>query len=162
MIAVSDTGIGMSKEHIAKAFEPFFTTKQIGEGTGLGLSQVQGFIKQSGGHIKIYSELHEGTTVKLYLPWLDHGDAADALIEARAQTIVTGKEAILVVEDDEDVRAFAAEILDELGYLVLLAGDARSALDVLDREKDVDLLLTDVGLPKGVNGRQLADGALLR
>jgi len=163
MVAVTDTGIGMTKEVLAKAFDPFFTTKDIGQGTGLGLSQVYGFVKQSGGHVKIYSESGEGTTVRLYLPRLPAGadDVADA---APAQRIRAGllSEVILVVEDDEDVRVNTVEMLRELGYGVLEAADGRAALRLLESNPDVRLLFTDVGLPGGLNGRQLADAALQR
>jgi signal transduction histidine kinase/ActR/RegA family two-component response regulator len=157
MIAVSDTGAGMTPEVAAKAFEPFFTTKDVGKGSGLGLSQVYGFIKQSGGHAKIYSERGEGTTIKLYLPRLA-GAAGDERA-ASASALPAGREdrRILVVEDDEDVRAHAVTMLKELGYAVLEAADADSALRLLDGHPDVRLLFTDVGLPGGRNGRELAD-----
>jgi PAS domain S-box-containing protein len=162
MIALSDTGTGMSKELVSRAFEPFFTTKEAGHGTGLGLSQVYGFIKQSGGHVKIYSEPGEGTTLKLYLQRLVAEDAALAPKEPRPAAPGKAGETILVVEDDDDARAFAAGALREHGYRVLDAPDASSALRALDAEPDVDLLFTDVGLPGGVTGRQLADEAKRR
>ncbi|HEX7968068.1 MAG TPA: ATP-binding protein [Stellaceae bacterium] len=163
MIAVTDTGTGMSKEVIAKAFDPFFTTKDVGQGTGLGLSQVYGFVKQSGGHVKIYSEPGEGTTVRLYLPRLS-GYAREAEDAAHVQRVPTGRssEVILIVEDDEDVRANTAEMLRELGYAILEAPDGRDALRALDSDASIRLLFTDVGLPGGLNGRQLADEALRR
>jgi PAS domain S-box-containing protein len=161
MIAVSDTGIGMSKDVMARAFDPFFTTKEPGRGTGLGLSQVFGFVKQSGGLVKIYSEPGEGTTVKLYLPRLaavpDHLQAETALVPAGA-----AGETILVVEDDEDVRAFTADVLGEFGYRVAVASDGIAALAMLEKLSNIDLLFTDVGLPNGMNGRQLADEARRR
>jgi PAS domain S-box-containing protein len=157
MIAVSDTGSGMSGEVMAKAFDPFFTTKDPGQGTGLGLSQVYGFIKQSAGHVKIYSEPGEGTTVKLYLPRLSAAAADETLHDLPATHASGIAEKILIVEDDADVRVFTAEVLQALGYRVATAEDALSALRVLEREPDLDLLFTDVGLPNGVNGRQLAD-----
>ncbi|MFZ3359358.1 MAG: PAS domain S-box protein, partial [Xanthobacteraceae bacterium] len=159
-IAVTDTGAGMSGEVLAHAFEPFFTTKQTGQGTGLGLSQVYGFVKQSGGHVKIYSEPGQGTTVNVYLP-----RAQDSKKTGERQIAVTpppeayGKETILVVEDDADVRALISGTLEELKYTVLQASDATSALQVLEREGRIDLLLTDVILP-GRNGRELATAAL--
>lgn len=162
MIAVSDTGSGMTKEVAAKAFDPFFTTKEMGRGTGLGLSQVYGFIKQSGGHAKIYSEPGEGTTVKLYLPRLSAVPIAQAQPKAPSAPAGTGKETVLVVEDDDDVCQFTADVLGELGYRVLTACDAASALRVLEEDPAVDLLFTDIGLPGGVNGRELADQALRR
>ena len=161
-ICVSDTGIGMSKGVLARAFEPFFTTKDVGQGTGLGLSQVYGFVKQSGGHIKIYSEPQQGTTVKLYLPRL-HGDA-DVAIEPEQRLFPRSADAetILVVEDDDDVRTYSKEILRELGYSILEAATGAAALRVLDAHPEIDLLFTDVGLPGGMNGRQLADEARKR
>jgi signal transduction histidine kinase len=162
IIAVSDNGVGMTPEVMAKAFDPFFTTKEEGHGTGLGLSQAYGFIKQSGGHIKIYSEPGEGSTVKIYLPRLQAVPAAEPAIEVRAAPNEKLKESILVVEDDADVRAFASQALAELGYRVLVAADAAAAVRVLEREARIDLLFTDVGLPNGVNGRQLAEEARRR
>lgn len=160
MLAVSDTGSGMTKEVAANAFNPFFTTKEMGRGTGLGLSQVYGFIKQSGGHAKIYSEPGEGTTVKLYLPRLSSVPLAQIQPKAPSAPGGTEKETVLVVEDEDDVCRFTADVLGELGYRVLTARDAASALRVLEEESDVKLLFTDIGLPGGVNGRQLADAAL--
>ncbi len=157
-ISVTDNGTGMTRDVMARAFEPFFTTKQIGQGTGLGLSQVYGFVKQSGGHVKIYSEPGHGTTVKLYLPRA-HGNAAAESLQTMTAPTAYGRETILVVEDDADVRAFIAEALADLSYTVLQASDARSALEVLDGAGAIDLLLTDVILP-GPNGRELANAAL--
>jgi len=160
-IFVSDTGTGMAPEVLSKAFEPFFTTKGVGEGTGLGLSQVYGFIKQSGGHVKIYSEVGAGTTVKLYLP--RHVEASAREAAPAAQPAPHGRgETILVVEDDPDVRSFTIEMMRELGYTVLAATDGQSALRLLDAHREIVLLFTDVGLPGGMNGRQLADEALRR
>jgi PAS domain S-box-containing protein len=163
MIAVSDTGPGMPPEVAAKAFEPFFTTKEMGQGTGLGLSQVYGFVKQSGGHAKIYSEPGAGTTVKLYLPRHVGTPMLEPPPRSPAHPGGTERGKILVVEDERDVREFTATVLGELGYEVLTAGDAESALGVLLGEAGgVDLLFTDIGLPGGMNGRQLADEALKR
>jgi signal transduction histidine kinase/ActR/RegA family two-component response regulator len=158
MIAVSDSGSGMTPEVTAKAFEPFFTTKDVGKGSGLGLSQVYGFIKQSEGHAKIYSEPGDGTTVKLYLPRLA-GAASGERVAVGAPALPAGREdrRILVVEDDEDGRTHAVTMLKELGYTVLEAADAESALRLFDAHPDVRLLFTDVGLPGGRNGRELAD-----
>ena len=160
MIAVSDTGTGMSRETIEHVFEPFFTTKEVGQGTGLGLSQVYGFIKQSNGHIKIYSEVGQGSVVKLYLPRLvdDARPASEAEEEAEAPPGGSG-ELILVVEDDEDVRAYSTETLRDLGYRVLTAPNGPAGLEVLARHPGIRLLFTDVGLPGGMTGRQLADNA---
>jgi PAS domain S-box-containing protein len=161
-IFVTDTGVGMARETVAHAFEPFFTTKEIGQGTGLGLSQVYGFIKQSGGHVKIYSEVGEGTTVKLYLP--RHRGAENVIDERpEAYQLPRGRsELVLVVEDDPDVRDYTVEMVGDLGYSVLSAPDGASALRLLDSHRQVSLLFTDVGLPGGMNGRQLAEQALRR
>jgi CheY-like chemotaxis protein len=162
LIAVADTGAGMDRATLEKAFEPFFTTKDVGKGTGLGLSQVYGFVRQSAGHVKIYSEIGEGTTVKIYLPRhvgeIDKSNTDGAPEVGRA----IGSETILVVEDDEALRVHATEILRELGYRVLEAGSGAAALKVLDRNRDIDLLFSDVVMPGGMNGRQLADEALRR
>jgi signal transduction histidine kinase/HAMP domain-containing protein len=155
LIAVSDTGTGMPAAVLARAFEPFFTTKGIGKGTGLGLSMVYGFVKQSGGHIRIYSEEGHGTTIKLYLP------RADAEVDA-APTIGSvegGSETILLVEDDELVRNFAVAQLQGLGYRTIAVADGIAALAVVERGTAFDLLFTDVIMPGGLNGRQLADAA---
>ena len=154
LVSVSDSGGGMSAETIERAFEPFFTTKEAGKGTGLGLSQVYGFMKQSGGHIKIYSEPGDGTTIKLYLPRRD-GDEADTSIAEPEGSDHGRGETILIVEDDEGVRQYAAEILRDLNYQVIEAKDSAAALRLLDADKKFNLLLTDVVLP-GKNGRELA------
>jgi len=158
MIAVSDTGIGMSKEVAARAFDPFFTTKSDGQGTGLGLSQVFGFVKQSGGHVKIYSEPGEGTTIKVYLPRFA-ANAPLVSIEPLVTQDSANGESILVVEDNEDVRTFAVEMLTSLGYRVSGTADGPTALQALRQVGRIDLLFTDMGLPNGMNGRQLAEQA---
>ena len=157
LIAVSDTGAGMPKETLERAFEPFFTTKQSGQGTGLGLSQVYGFVKQTGGHVKIYSEVGEGTTVKMYLR--RHFGAVTALAAPSVET-AHGRsgECVLVVEDDAEVRAYVVDTLTDLGYDVLQADGAEAALQLLGSHKTVGLLLTDVVMP-GKNGRRLAEDA---
>ena len=161
MIAVSDNGVGMSKEIASRAFEPFFTTKESGRGTGLGLSQVFGFVKQSGGHLKIYSEEGQGTTIKMYFPRM-FGAVLEHPVEiAPAQATGSG-ESILIVEDHEDVRVFTAQVLAELGYRVTAAPDARRAMQALEQLGGVDLLFTDVGLPDKMSGRELADEARRR
>jgi PAS domain S-box-containing protein len=155
-IAVGDTGEGMSEKVVQHAFEPFFTTKVVGQGTGLGLSQVYGFVKQSGGHVEIASELGRGTMVTIYLPRL-HGEFRDQQAEESQASADETADTILVVEDDHDVRAYVGEILRELNYRVFEAHDSEAALTLLDRKDvQVDLLLSDVVLP-GMNGRQLAD-----
>lgn len=158
-ISITDTGMGMPPEVQRHAFEPFYTTKDIGQGTGLGLSQVYGFVKQSGGHVKIYSEVGEGTTVKLYLPRLHSDDSsiADELNEPAPRA--GSGQLILAVEDDHDVRAYTCGILRELGYVVLEAETGAAGLQMLERYPEIALLFTDVGLPGGMNGRQLADEA---
>ena len=162
LIAVSDTGTGMSSETVARVFEPFFTTKETGKGTGLGLSQVYGFVRQSGGHVRIYSELGEGTTVKLYLPRATEQDVDAEPAPDVEHGADGGSETILVVEDHEDLRAYCVGVLQELGYRVLEAGNARRALDILQADPDVALLFTDVVLPDGLDGRDLAREAQRR
>jgi two-component system NtrC family sensor kinase len=160
-IAVTDTGSGMTQEIVDRAFEPFFSTKELGQGTGLGLSQVYGFVKQSGGHIRIYSEPGEGTTVKIYLPRLQ-GHTADKEDIKTDLTRAQPGECILVVEDDADVRAYVVETLQRLGYHVLEAAGGDDALALIGRQDGkIDLLLTDVVMP-GMNGRKLAEEATRR
>ena len=162
MLAVSDTGTGMSPDVLARVFEPFFTTKQLGHGTGLGMSQVYGFVKQSGGHVKIYSELGQGTTVKLYLP--RHIGEGEDLPEPPSAHPPQGRrdELILLVEDEVAVRQQSEAMLLELGYGVVAVGDGPSAIKALEANPKIALLFTDVGLPGGLNGRQVADAALAR
>lgn len=158
MIAVTDTGEGMPAHVIESAFDPFFTTKGAGAGTGLGLSQVHGFVKQSGGHVKLYSEPGHGTTVKIYLPRFV-GVAAEADDKKDDTTVARGaKLKVLVVEDEAGVRAFVVDALQELGHAVLEAPGGVDGLRLLEGNGDIDLLLTDVIMP-GMNGRQLADRA---
>jgi len=156
MITVSDTGSGMSPEVLKRVFEPFFTTKEVGKGTGLGLSMIYGFVKQSGGHVAIYSEPGEGTSVKLYLPRAT-STGAHVTAPPQEKAMPAGSETILVVEDDPDVRAYVASALGVLGYTILKAEDGPSALALMKENPDVDLLFTDVVLPGGMNGRELAD-----
>ncbi len=159
MVAVSDTGVGMSKEGVARAFEPFYTTKEVGRGTGLGLSMVYGFVKQSGGHVAIYSEVGQGTTVRLYFPRY-RGEGAHAQPAARAAVPgASREEVVLVVEDNDDVRGYSVTVLKELGYGVLEANGADQALPILAGGARIDLLFTDVVLP-GRSGRAIADAAL--
>jgi signal transduction histidine kinase/CheY-like chemotaxis protein len=161
LIAITDTGDGMKPDVAARAFDPFFTTKPTGKGTGLGLSQVHGFVKQSRGHIKIYSEIGDGTTVKLYLPRLRDGIAEVRRTAPQPAKSGDASEVILVVEDDALMRRLAADALCELGYTVLHTETAAAALDVLDKTPGVKLLFTDVVMPD-VNGKKLADEALRR
>ncbi|GMU10651.1 hypothetical protein ASNO1_69050 [Corallococcus caeni] len=154
LLAVSDTGGGMTPEVLERAFEPFFTTKQEGRGTGLGLSMVYGFVKQSGGHVKLYSELGHGTTVKVYLPRAFQPEAP--VTEVVTGPVEGGRETLLAVEDDADVRATVVELLTELGYRVLRAVDGQSALSILQSGVAVDLLFTDVVMPGPVRSPELA------
>ncbi|MBT9371084.1 PAS domain-containing protein [Rhizobium sp. CSW-27] len=154
MLAVSDTGCGMPPEVLARAFDPFFTTKPEGKGTGLGLSMVYGFVKQSGGHINIYSELGSGTTVRIYLP--RSMEAEDMLAEDSGGPVAGGSETILVVEDDEAVRDITVSLLSELGYKVLKARDADSGLAIIESGVPIDLLFTDVVMPGRLKSSELA------
>jgi signal transduction histidine kinase/ActR/RegA family two-component response regulator len=161
-ISVSDTGCGMPPEIIAKVFEPFFTTKAIGKGTGLGLAQVFGFVKQSGGHVKIYSEISQGTSVKLYLPrFRGNGDLQPIHRSSTLNAMADSLESVLLVEDEESVRQVSIAYLSELGYTVYAADGAAQALQILDATPDVDLLFTDVVMPD-INGRKLAEEAVRR
>jgi CheY-like chemotaxis protein len=159
MVSVSDTGTGMPPEVAARAFEPFFTTKEVGKGSGLGLSMVYGFIKQSRGHVKIYSEPGEGTTVRLYLPRAREGSAQVSAGGGVPVELATGNERILLVEDDSMVREHAARQLRSLGYHVTEANDGAQALRRLKQGERYDLLFTDVVMPGGMNGRDLAAAA---
>ncbi len=163
MVAVTDTGTGIPAEIINEVFEPFFSTKELGQGTGLGLSQVYGFIKQSGGHINIYSEKNQGTTVKLYLPRLVNDAQLRDLTPVKPEKMPMSQnnELLLVVEDDAGVRAGTVAMLKELGYAVLEAEDGVNALHILETNPDIRLLMTDVVMPR-MNGRQLADEAARR
>ena len=156
LISVSDTGFGMDPETVRRAFEPFFTTKPVGQGTGLGLSQVYGFAKQSGGHLKIYSEVGQGTTVKMYLPRLERADEPmDVQLSTPVPEGALG-ETILVVEDDVSVRTYSVDALRDLGYRTIEAPDGPSAVRLLETQTHVDLLFTDVVLPGGMSGAQVA------
>ncbi|MBB3900920.1 CHASE3 domain-containing protein [Methylobacterium brachythecii] len=164
MIAVTDTGTGMTPDVAAKAFEPFFTTKEVGQGTGLGLSQVFGFVRQSDGYVKIYSELGTGTTVKIYLPRLaGPAEAVAPKAAGRAASVPEGRpnEIILVVEDEPAVRRLTVEVLRDLNYTVIHAEGGAAALRLLDAHPEIALLFTDVVMPE-MNGRQLVDAARQR
>lgn len=159
-ICVTDNGTGMTPDVIARAFDPFFTTKPLGQGTGLGLSMVYGFVRQSGGQVRIYSELGSGTTMCLYLP-RHYGDPneADASASHRAGSRESTGKTVLVVDDEPSVRMLVMEVLEENGYSGIEASDGPSGLRILESDVHIDLLITDVGLPGGLNGRQLADAA---
>jgi nitrogen-specific signal transduction histidine kinase/CheY-like chemotaxis protein len=160
MLAVSDTGTGIPAAIKEKVFEPFFTTKDVGRGTGLGLSMVYGFVKQTGGHIKIYSEEGQGTTIKIYLPpSLGQAETRDTTLTSDFEG---GSEAILVVEDDDLVRTYVVTQLRSLGYTVLTAANAVEGLAEIDSGKHIDVLFTDVIMPGSMNGRQLADAAKVK
>ena len=159
-LCVSDTGTGMPPEVIARAFDPFYTTKPIGQGTGLGLSMIYGFVRQSGGQVRIYSELGQGTTMCLYLPRHHGPEVVEAPEAERAGAPRAERgETVLVVDDEPVVRMLVTEVLEDLGYTAIEAGDGASALRVLRSDARIDLLITDVGLPGGMNGRQVADAA---
>jgi PAS domain S-box-containing protein len=163
-LCVSDSGTGMTPEVIARAFDPFFTTKPIGQGTGLGLSMIYGFVRQSGGQVRIYSEVGQGSMVCLYLPRyvgaeLPEVESADATAAPRAEQ----GETVLIVDDEPTVRMLMTEVLEDLGYRAIEASDGAAGLKVLESDSRIDLLVTDVGLPGGMNGRQVADaGRVLR
>jgi signal transduction histidine kinase/ActR/RegA family two-component response regulator len=164
LLSVTDTGTGIAKDIIDRVFEPFFTTKAVGEGSGLGLPMVHGIVKQSGGHIRIYSEEGHGTTVKVYLPRLSATDEVSAVPTAKPPDVAPvpkaePNETILLVEDNDGVRDYATRVLEELGYHVIGAADAREALELLAKHPEIDLLFTDVVLPGAVTGRVLADKA---
>jgi PAS domain S-box-containing protein len=159
-LCVSDTGTGMPPQVIERAFDPFFTTKPTGQGTGLGLSMIYGFVRQSGGQVRIYSELGQGTTICLYLP-RHHGEAEVAEDTEAAKRIEAPRasqgETVLVVDDEPTVRMLVTEVLEELGYTAIEAAAGPAGLKILQSDARIDLLVTDVGLPGGMNGRQLAD-----
>jgi len=159
-ICVTDTGVGMTDEVKTKAFDPFFTTKPLGEGTGLGLSMIYGFARQSGGQVRIYSEVGQGTTMCIYLP--RHGETEPLDDEYQRPTIAEPSgdgEVVLVIDDEPTIRMLIAELLAESGYTVIEAPDGPAGLSVLESNARIDLLITDVGLPGGLNGRQVADAA---
>ncbi|ARO53840.1 hybrid sensor histidine kinase/response regulator [Methylorubrum zatmanii] len=159
-LCVTDTGTGMPPEVVARVFEPFFTTKPIGEGTGLGLSMIYGFAQQSGGQVRIYSEVGQGTTVCIYLP-RHYGEIANDDPTAQLAVLPRSEqgETVLIVDDEPTVRMLVSDILEDLGYTAIEAGDSATGLKVLQSDVRIDLLVTDVGLPGGMNGRQMADAA---
>jgi CheY-like chemotaxis protein len=159
-LSVTDTGTGMSPTVIAHAFEPFYTTKPFGQGTGLGLSMIYGFARQSGGQIRIYSELGKGTTMCLYLPRHDQAAEENDVFALRTGDSPTGEgEVVLVIDDEPTIRMLISEVLEEHGYAVVEASDGPSGMRILQSAARIDLLITDVGLPNGMNGRQIAEAA---
>ena len=158
-LCVTDTGTGMTPDVIEQAFDPFFTTKPLGQGTGLGLSMIHGFVRQSGGQVRIYSELGKGTTMCLYFPRYTGNVEISETPDAMPAANVGHGETVLVIDDDATVRALIVEVLNEGGYSVFEAADGPSGLKLLQSDIRLDLLITDVGLPGGMNGRQVADAA---
>ncbi|MGC1329065.1 response regulator, partial [Pseudomonas sp.] len=159
-LCVHDTGVGMAPDVVAKAFDPFFTTKPIGQGTGLGLSMIYGFAQQSGGQVRIVSQVGEGTSMYVYLPRYAAGDInVESAVSNTAATVVGGGGTILVVDDEPTVRMLLTEVLSDLGYTLVEAADSVGGLKVLRSDVPIDMLITDVGLPGGMNGRQMADAA---
>ncbi|MET0337796.1 MAG: ATP-binding protein, partial [Caulobacter sp.] len=159
-VCVSDTGVGMEKAIQERVFDPFFTTKPIGEGTGLGLSMVYGFARQSHGHVRIYSEVGQGTMVCIYLPrHFGEEDAVESSGQAALDAHVGAGETVLIVDDEPTIRMLITDALAELGYTCAEAADGPTGLKILQSEARIDLLITDVGLPGGLNGRQVADAA---
>jgi CheY-like chemotaxis protein len=157
-LSVSDTGTGMTADVIEKIFDPFYTTKPLGQGTGLGLSMIYGFVRQSGGQVRVYSEVGKGTTMSLYFPRLV-GELSD---EERSEDLSIDRgtgETVLVIDDEPAIRMVIAEVLTEVGYRVIEAGDGPAGLRIIQAGGRIDLLITDVGLPNGLNGRQVADAA---
>jgi CheY-like chemotaxis protein len=162
-ISVSDTGSGMPPEVVARAFDPFFTTKPLGQGTGLGLSMVYGFAKQSNGYVRIYSEPRQGTTVRIYLPRSAEVAELDReATETHTPAVASEGGTVLVVDDEPVVRMLVSEVLRDLGYRVIEAADGAQAMKILDGDRRINLLVTDVGLPGGMNGRQLADAGRVK
>ena len=160
-LCVTDTGTGMTAEVLRRAFDPFYTTKPLGQGTGLGLSMIHGFVRQSGGQVRIYSEVGRGTTVCLYLPRFAGAAEADCPSDAEPELEQGQGETVLVIDDEEAIRMLIGDVLGEAGYRILEAEDGPSGLKTLQSDTRIDLLITDVGLPGGFNGRQVADAARL-
>jgi len=159
-LTIADNGAGMTPDIVARAFDPFFTTKAKGQGTGLGLSMVYGFVQQSGGHVRVRTEEGQGTTVAIYLPrHLGTVSPPAEAQDATAPTKTAASSVVLLVEDEKGVRMLVRDVLSDLGYTVLEAENGQSGLKIANSAIQIDLLLTDVGLPGGMNGRQLADAA---
>jgi len=160
VLSVTDTGTGMSDETLERAFDPFYTTKPLGEGTGLGLSMIYGFVRQSGGQVEIRSTLGRGTTVTLYFPRILFDEDSEPEGAERRSALPTAKgETVLVVDDEPSIRTLINDVLSDLGYVTIQAGDGIEGLALLKKQPSIELLITDVGLPNGMNGRQLADAA---
>ena len=158
-ICVSDTGTGIDKAMLDRVFDPFFTTKPIGQGTGLGLSMVYGFARQSNGHVRIYSEVGQGTMVCIYLPRHRGEEEQDIILPGDMPATVDAGETVLIIDDEPSVRMLVSDALTDLGFRCLEAGDGPAGLRLLESEARIDLLVTDVGLPGGLNGRQVAEAA---
>jgi CheY-like chemotaxis protein len=155
-LSVSDNGCGIPESVIGRVFDPFFTTKPIGQGTGLGLSMIYGFARQSRGHVTIHSEVGKGTTVSLFLPRFIGQTTTDVRTDPALLPFANAGETVLIVEDDPAVRVLVSQVLSELGYAFVEAGDADGALPIIESGQRIDLMISDVGLP-GMNGRQLAE-----
>lgn len=156
-VTLTDTGTGMTQDVITRVFEPFFTTKEVGKGSGLGLSQVYGFVRQSGGHISIKSDVGKGTAVRLYLPWTERIEAVAAKMVVAAKPPKVGFRKVLIVEDNDELRDLATQLLQGLGYATCSAGTGAEAISTLMKDTQIDLLFTDVLMPGGINGFELAD-----
>jgi CheY-like chemotaxis protein len=155
-VTLTDTGAGMSKDVLARVFEPFFTTKEVGKGSGLGLSQVYGFARQSGGHVAIQSDIGKGTAVRLYLPWAEPREAVVAEDAELIEPIVVDHTKILIVEDDDDLRELATQLVEGLGYVACSTSTGAEAIAIVDRDPEIGLLFTDILMPGGMNGFELA------
>jgi CheY-like chemotaxis protein len=159
-LSVTDTGCGMTPEVISRAFDPFFTTKPLGQGTGLGLSMIYGFVRQSGGEVRIYSELDHGTTMCIYLPrYVGETRTRKPMLGSGSLVLEGHGETVLVLDDEATVRMLISEVLQDAGYLTIEVEDGPAGMNVLQSDQRIDLLITDVGLPGGMNGRQVADAA---
>ncbi len=162
-LCVTDTGTGMTPDVVAKAFDPFFTTKPLGQGTGLGLSMIYGFARQSGGQVRVYSEVGQGTTMCVYLPrYYGAAEGDEAMPDLADAPRAEQGETVLIVDDEPTVRMLVTEVLEDLGYTAIEAADSVAGLKVLQSDVRIDLLVTDVGLPGGMNGRQMADAGRVR
>jgi CheY-like chemotaxis protein len=163
VLSVSDIGSGMRPEVLARAFEPFFTTKPTGQGTGLGLSMIYGFAKQSGGQVRIHSLVGQGTTISIYLPrHRGRTEADEGMPKVAPAPMAAAGETVLIVDDEPTVRMLAMDVLHDLGYTAIEAADGAGGLEILQSDARIDLLITDVGLPGGMNGRQMADAARVK